>query len=764
MHLPRLALLLAAAVSLTVAAPRLRADATVTTDWTQNLGAVKSGLHGLNIWDGMDPAIAANTGYKNGLDQLRPNFSRFHAGEQVSPGTSRAWVDANGNWDFARIATVLNNTKTYAPVRMVTISRWPASMNQPGNANRLDPAKYDLYADWCAQLAEWLKNNNHGITHYEPFNEVEDNFTMTELSTIFKKCRQKIRAKDASALVGGPVFRNPWNYGNVSGFISGVGSEIDFFSYHHYASGGVNGGPAPLGDIYGATLYGGGIADRASGIRHQLRQAGLNIPVLLTEHNMYYTGDPDYGARWMTSHRSAVFDALVLKGAAESQNLDALHTWNDSDDTYGKLDRTTGFGLRAGGRFFRLARELLSGEVARTATSNDQAVLGFAVYNGTRHVLALINRTDSTHVVATAFGGWSPATAAYTEHRISANEGGGYASSARTWSGAPVVTMPANSVYLLQFADNNRAGGRRPFGGSARALASRIQAEDYDLGGQGDAYYDSSYRNGGNSTYRADSVDLYTTGDTGGGHSVGGIEAAEELKYTVNVAVSGAYSIKLRASSYWGVGSGAITVKLDGATLASLSVPQTWNDDGFTDVNASVTVPAGSVGNNRTLVLAFATGGLRVNWFELASTGGLANGTYRIVNRNSGKALSVLNGSTADGAQIVQFDYYGNNDQKWTFTRQSDGAYHIVNVNSGKYMDISGASTADGAANIQWPLNYGNNQKWKVEDAGSGYHRIVNLNSNKLLDIEGASTANNARDIQWPGNGGWNQMWTITAP
>jgi|GEM_PF-4072123 len=144
--------------------------------------------------------------------------------------------------------------------------------------------------------------------------------------------------------------------------------------------------------------------------------------------------------------------------------------------------------------------------------------------------------------------------------------------------------------------------------------------------------------------------------------------------------------------------------------------------------------------------------------------GPVANGTYRIINRNSGKALDVAGVSTADGAQIQQWTYGGGNNQKWVFERLSDGNYRISALHSGKYMDIAGASTADGAANIQWPWNGGNNQKWRLEDAGGGYFRIVNVNSGKVLDIEGASHANGARDIQWYFNGGWNQNWQILAP
>ena len=135
--------------------------------------------------------------------------------------------------------------------------------------------------------------------------------------------------------------------------------------------------------------------------------------------------------------------------------------------------------------------------------------------------------------------------------------------------------------------------------------------------------------------------------------------------------------------------------------------------------------------------------------------------TYKIVNRNSIKALQPLGGSTADGANIVQMPYIGAIEQQWQFIDAGGGYYKIKNVNSGKLMDIYGASTADGANNIQWTDNGGANQQWQLIDAGGGYYKIKNRNSGKLLDIMSASTADGAQDIQYYDNGGLNQQWQI---
>jgi hypothetical protein len=180
--------------------------------------------------------------------------------------------------------------------------------------------------------------------------------------------------------------------------------------------------------------------------------------------------------------------------------------------------------------------------------------------------------------------------------------------------------------------------------------------------------------------------------------------------------------------------------------------------DGFNGPRQTINVAAGQT--------SATISGLAENETHMVVSvpGALPNGTYKIVNKNSGKALTVSGNSTSGGANIVQWTYSGGNSQRWVFTSLGGGYYSIKNVNSNLFMDISGQSTADGAANIQWPWNGGNNQQWTLTNAGNGYYHIVNRNSGKLLDISAASTADGAQDIQWYYNGGDNQRWQITAP
>ncbi len=141
----------------------------------------------------------------------------------------------------------------------------------------------------------------------------------------------------------------------------------------------------------------------------------------------------------------------------------------------------------------------------------------------------------------------------------------------------------------------------------------------------------------------------------------------------------------------------------------------------------------------------------------------VSGGTYKLVNRASGKALDVNNSSTADGADVIQWGYSGGNNQKWVLTDTGNG-YKIINANSGKALDVYKSSLEDGADVIQWTDKGQTNQKWNLVDLGNGYYQVVNVNSGKMLDVEKGSTADGGNVIQWTSNNGYNQQWQITAP
>jgi len=103
-----------------------------------------------------------------------------------------------------------------------------------------------------------------------------------------------------------------------------------------------------------------------------------------------------------------------------------------------------------------------------------------------------------------------------------------------------------------------------PFSGLI-SIPGTLEAEDYDLGGQGIAYSDNEEDNQGGD-YRNDGVDLQSCSQ--GGYNVGWIADGEWLEYSVNVAETSAYTIDLHLAS--ASNGGALRLVMDQQDISGL--------------------------------------------------------------------------------------------------------------------------------------------------------------------------------------------------
>lgn len=128
-----------------------------------------------------------------------------------------------------------------------------------------------------------------------------------------------------------------------------------------------------------------------------------------------------------------------------------------------------------------------------------------------------------------------------------------------------------------------------PFNGAAHQVPGRIEAEEYDLGGEGVAYHEENANgNEGNVSIRNDQVDIEETEDNSGQYNIGYVLQGEWLKYTVNVTRAGIYSIDLRIAAE---GDGKnLHIEIDGVNVSgNVKVPdtggwQTWTNLTINDV------------------------------------------------------------------------------------------------------------------------------------------------------------------------------------
>jgi hypothetical protein len=155
------------------------------------------------------------------------------------------------------------------------------------------------------------------------------------------------------------------------------------------------------------------------------------------------------------------------------------------------------------------------------------------------------------------------------------------------------------------------SGGLSPFHGSPAALG-KIEAEDFDNGGEGVAYHDDTPSNAGGE-YRQTAVDLAASSE--GGYTIGWISPGEWVNYTVNVAAAATYNVQLRVASP--SGGGRLHAGFNGSpgSWIEIAVPATGAWQTWTTVSVPMNLRAGV----QQLTLLFDTAGYNVSYVKVVT-------------------------------------------------------------------------------------------------------------------------------------------------
>lgn len=122
---------------------------------------------------------------------------------------------------------------------------------------------------------------------------------------------------------------------------------------------------------------------------------------------------------------------------------------------------------------------------------------------------------------------------------------------------------------------------------AGRKVPGTVEAEDYNTGGEGVGYHDTTAGNHDN-VYRHDGVDLSV--NPSGGYNIGYVVDGEWLAYTLAVPSAGTYTVSCTVAS-WADGR-SLALSLDGTSLGTLAVPNNLCN-GWRTVSTRVTLPAG---------------------------------------------------------------------------------------------------------------------------------------------------------------------------
>lgn len=140
----------------------------------------------------------------------------------------------------------------------------------------------------------------------------------------------------------------------------------------------------------------------------------------------------------------------------------------------------------------------------------------------------------------------------------------------------------------------------------------------------------------------------------------------------------------------------------------------------------------------------------------------IPNGDYYInVRSKVASSVDIPGASGTDSTAIQLYSGNGSKAQQFTFTKQSDGSYVIINVNSGKALDVRNGAAGNNAVVQQYSANGTNAQRWFIRDSGAGYY-LQSALGNWVLDLSGGNTANGAAIRLYTPNGTASQLFVVS--
>jgi len=152
--------------------------------------------------------------------------------------------------------------------------------------------------------------------------------------------------------------------------------------------------------------------------------------------------------------------------------------------------------------------------------------------------------------------------------------------------------------------------------GIPAVIPGMVMCKNYDEGGNGDGYYDSSEGCEGTAYRSGDDVDTETCTDGGTGYSIGYIVADEWLNYSVNVEYSGTYTVGFRVASGSDNIIGALVMSVDGMPATeTINVENTGGWTEWTTLETSVELSKGA----HVLTLKANQGDFNLNYIEFKS-------------------------------------------------------------------------------------------------------------------------------------------------
>ena len=469
--------------------------------------AIKSMARGINMGNtlepptegawGNPPVVAANfDDYKNaGFTCVRLPITWDGHTSKTSPYTiTKSWldrIDTIVKWGLSRKLIIIINAHHEA---------WIKNSYTPDNVARFDSI-------W-SQIATRFKDRSDSLL-FEIINEPNP-MAKADVDSLNFQVLRIIRKANPTRI----VLFSGYMWSNSAELLqAAIPNDSFLIGYYHSYD------PYPFG-LVGTGTYGtdGNIA--ATELKFQQVanwSAQHNIPVVLSEFG--FISKCDYNSR-MCAYATDVDKALVYNVAFNAWEDGGdfkfynrpQHTWSEIKDILIHTYPISPYKMKIGNYTDTLVQ--LSW---KNRTSENDSII---VQRGTGSALfadyAKIAPTDSTFVDTNTFRGKS------YYYRLRAN------------------FKDSIEIQSYPIMINNISAESSPWSGTAMAIPGTLQAENFDIGIEGQTYHDADAANKGGEYRPGVGVDIYKTG---GIYYVGNTEPGEWMQYSVDLPATAFYSI-----------------------------------------------------------------------------------------------------------------------------------------------------------------------------------------------------------------------------
>ncbi|MEO1235693.1 MAG: malectin domain-containing carbohydrate-binding protein [Planctomycetota bacterium] len=302
--------------------------------------------------------------------------------------------------------------------------------------------------------------------------------------------------------------------------------------------------------------------------------------------------------------------------------------------------------------------------------------------------------------------------------------------------------------------------GQTPFGGTPHQVGDVVQAEHFDEGGPGVAYFDTDTTNNGGSNARAgEQVDIEDTADAGGGQNVGWVGEDEYLEYTFDIARAGSYDVDFRVAQAHGSG-GTFHLESDGVDVSGpITLPntggwQTWQ-----------TVTAGGVD------LEAGEQTLRVVFDEKSSDSSVGNFNWFRINPlpddpdPPADNQAPFGGTAATVDELIQAEHFDDGGAGVAYLDNDTENQGDSNLRSGEGVDLEATGDSGGGVNVGW-VQAGEYLEYTVDIPAADTYSVdfrVALSSGSggtfHLEADGVDVTG---PVTLPNTGGWQNYQTVT--